>query len=412
MRVLLSAFSCYPGRGSEPGIGWGVVQAVSREHEVWVLTYAANQPGIEGALRGLPNEQVRFVYVGLPHLISRLTGLPIGHHVCYLAWQVSAFLVARRLHRTVRFDLVHHVTYVNSWLPTLMGYLGIPFIWNAGIRERTPWRFLRAMSWRGAVSEAVRNVVTALLGWATAWFVGRRAAVIITASAPERWPRGLPVVRLPLGGLHAQEIERLAAVPLYGDARPFRVASIGRLLGLKGIGLGMRAFARLRREIPEAEYWIIGEGPERSYLERLARQLGCRDAVRFIGWVPREKVPQYLAEIDVLLHPSLHEQFGYVVLEAMAAGRPVVCLDVGGPSLLVSEGCGVRVQVRNPEQVVADLHAALRQYALATSAVHTAGMNARACAQREWSWATVGTRLLCLYEQVCGKVSRSWALSR
>jgi len=167
----------------------------------------------------------------------------------------------------------------------------------------------------------------------------------------------------------------------------------------------MRAFARLRQEIPDAEYWIIGEGPERNYLERLAQRLGCADAVRFLGWVPREELPQYLAEIDVLLHPSLHEQFGYVALEAMAASRPVVCLDVGGPALLAHDNGGVRLPVRDPEQVIADLVAALRQYALAPSTRHTAGMNARACAQREWSWETVGARLLCLYEHVCGRAS-------
>lgn len=410
MRVLLSAFSCYPGRGSEPGVGWGIVQVVAREHEVWVLTYAANRPGIEQALSGSSNERIRFVYVGLPRLISRLAGLPIGHHVCYLAWQVSAFRVARRLHRRVRFDLVHHVTYVNSWLPTLMGYLGIPFIWSAGICERTPWRFLRAMSWRAAVSEAVRNVMTTLLGWAVVWFVGRRAAVIITASPPERWPRGLPVVRLPLGGLDADEIQVLTAVPFHGDARPFRVASVGRLLGLKGIGLGLRAFTSLRQEIPDAEYWIIGEGPERNYLERLAKRLGCRDAVRFIGWVPRAELPRYLQEIDVLLHPSLHEQFGYVVLEAMAAGRPVVCLDVGGPAVLVYDDCGVRVPVQDPEQVVADLAAALRQYALSLATLQRAGANARARAQRGWSWETVGVKLVRCYEQVIGEAHCSWAI--
>lgn len=128
MRVLLSAYSCHPGRGSEPGVGWGVAQAVAREYEVWVLTYARNRSGIEEALDRLSTKRIRFVYVDLPRLISRLAGLPIGHHMCYLAWQVSAFPVARRLHRRVGFDLVHHVTYVNSWLPTLMGYLGIPFI--------------------------------------------------------------------------------------------------------------------------------------------------------------------------------------------------------------------------------------------------------------------------------------------
>jgi len=408
MKVLLSAFSCHPGRGSEPGIGWGVSQAVAREHEVWVLTDVTNRLGIEAALARAPNLRLRFVYVTLPspfRTIRRASvlGIPFGGYVYYTAWQITAFRVAQRLHQTVQFDLVHHVTYGNSWLPTLMGYLGIPFIWSAGIRERTPWRFLRAMSWRAAVSEAVRNVVTTLLGWAAVWLVGRRAAVIITASPPERWSRGLPVVRLPLGGLDGEEIELLAAVPFHGDVRPFRVASVGRLLGWKGIGLGLRAFTRLRQEIPDAEYWIIGEGPERNYLERLAERLGCRDAVRFIGWVPRAELPRYLQEIDVLLHPSLHEQFGYVVLEAMAAGRPVVCLDVGGPAVLVHDDCGVRVPVQDPEQVVADLAAALRHYALSPIALQRAGASARARAERDWSWEVVGVKLVRCYEQVIGE---------
>ena len=99
-----------------------------------------------------------------------------------------------------------------------------------------PRGFLEAASWHGAASETVRNLATAVLGWAMLWLVGWRATVIVTASAPERWPRDLPVVRLPLGGLGTEDLERLAAVPLRRNAHPFRVGSVGPLLGWKGIG--------------------------------------------------------------------------------------------------------------------------------------------------------------------------------
>lgn len=410
MKVLLSAFSCHPGRGSEPGIGWGVCQVAAKEHEVWVLTDAANRAGIEKTMTRLPNPRLRFVYIGRSFIRSvvqkaNTLGIPFGSYLYYLLWQIVAFCVAQRLHQSIRFDLVHHVTFGNSWMPTFMGYLGVPFIWNAGLRERTSWQFMRIMSWHGVANEIVRNFIIASLGWTTLRFVGRRATLIISASAPEYWPHDFPVVRLPLGGLETKEIKKLVAVPLRSNARPFRVASIGRLLGWKGLGLGLQAFARLRQKMPDAEYWIIGDGPERNYLERLALQLGCRDAVRFIGWVSREELPKYLAEIDVLLHPSLYEQFGYAVLEAMAAGRPVVCLDVGGPALLVRDGCGMRVPIQKPEQVINDLYAALLHYAHDPSARFTAGINARECAQLEWSWNAIGARLLCLYDQVVGGVT-------
>ena len=66
-------------------------------------------------------------------------------------------------------------------------------------------------------------------------------------------------------------------------------------------------------------------------MEKLARELGITANVKFWGGIRRAQVLEKLAECDVLIHPSLHESGGWVCLEAMAAGRPVVCLDLGGP---------------------------------------------------------------------------------
>lgn len=66
-----------------------------------------------------------------------------------------------------------------------------------------------------------------------------------------------------------------------------------------------------------------------------------------------------LAEVDVLVHPSLHDSGGYVVAEAMAAGRPVICLDLGGPALQVAEETGFKIPATTPEQVVAGMAQAM-----------------------------------------------------
>ena len=110
-------------------------------------------------------------------------------------------------------------------------------------------------------------------------------------------------------------------------------------------------FARLLRDRPNSEYWIVGDGPERQRLEVCARDLDCHRAVWFRGWQSREQVLALLSEVDVLVHPSLHEQFGYVLLEAMVTGRPVICLDVGGPSEVVGEACGFKIPASHPAQV-------------------------------------------------------------
>jgi glycosyltransferase involved in cell wall biosynthesis len=68
-----------------------------------------------------------------------------------------------------------------------------------------------------------------------------------------------------------------------------------------------------------------------------------------------------LAECDVLAHPSLHDSGGWVCLEAMAAGRPVVCLDLGGPGVQVTSETGIKVTPGSPDQVIADMAQAFQR---------------------------------------------------
>jgi glycosyltransferase involved in cell wall biosynthesis len=98
-------------------------------------------------------------------------------------------------------------------------------------------------------------------------------------------------------------------------------------------------------------------------LERLTRELHLSDKVTFTGAIPRREVLRKLAECDVLLHPALHESGGCVCLEAMAAGRPVICLDLGGPALRVTNDSGIKVPATSPQQAVSDLAAALTRLA-------------------------------------------------
>lgn len=397
--MLISAFACAPNRGSEPGVGWGVVRTVAKTHRVWALTNSGNKPLIETVPASAKPPNVQFVYVGLPSYLNLLVGKAWFHRVYYIIWQIRAFLVARKLHAQVGFDLVHHVTYVNSWLPTFLGWLGPPFVWSAGKKERTPWSFLHQMSWQSALSEMVRDAGTTLLGALTHIIVATRSRAILTASPSNKWQLRFTSRRFALGALEPEDMALLQSIP-ERQPGPFRMVSIGRLLGLKGFSMAMRAFAQLRRDFPDSEYWIIGDGQERHTLEQLADELGCVEATHFLGWLPRQEVLQYMAEVDVVVHPSLHEQFAYVLLEAMAAAKPVICLDVGGPSALVGDKCGFKIPVHNPAQVLDDIYQALHKLASNPSARLNMGEEARAWAVENWTWEAVGKRLLALYEEI------------
>ena len=97
----------------------------------------------------------------------------------------------------------------------------------------------------------------------------------------------------------------------------------------------------------------------RESLEALATELGIADRVKFCGNLDRPDALATIGECHVLLLPSLHDSGGWVFLEAMAAGRPVICANLGGPPVQVTEECGIRVAAESPEQTVRDLAAAM-----------------------------------------------------
>jgi glycosyltransferase involved in cell wall biosynthesis len=107
-----------------------------------------------------------------------------------------------------------------------------------------------------------------------------------------------------------------------------------------------------------------------------------------------------MKESDVFLHLSLREGGGAVVLEAMAAGKPVVCLDMGGPALYVTNECGIKILPLCPDQVVREAASALR--ALYSDARARARMGAAACrrAEKVYGWNRLGDELMQIYQAI------------
>jgi glycosyltransferase involved in cell wall biosynthesis len=405
LRILISAYACEPEKGSEPGVGWNWAQQMGRYHEVWVITRANNRAPIEKALAKEPLPNVHWVHFDLPRWARFWKDRHRGIHLYYYLWQIGAYFVARKLHRRVSFNLVHHVTFVNYWMPSFMALLPVPFVWGpVGGGESAPRSFWSSFSLRGKAYELLRDLARFLAEFDPfVRFAARRATVgLATTSQTEKRLRALgcrKVLIHPAVGLVPEEIRTLNAMPLR-QSDPFRFFSIGELLHLKGFDLGLRAFARFQARFPATEYWIIGDGPERKRLEKLAHSLGLAGKVRFWGTIPRTEVLAKLADCDVLVHPSLHDSGGWVCLEAMAAGRPVICLDLGGPALQVTEDTGIKVPATWPERVVSDLAAAFYKLASDPELRARLGLGARKRVEEHFNWEKKGLFMTKLYESL------------
>jgi glycosyltransferase involved in cell wall biosynthesis len=176
-----------------------------------------------------------------------------------------------------------------------------------------------------------------------------------------------------------------------------RFVSIGNLLHWKGFEYGLRAFARAN--LKGAEYVVIGDGPERQRLELVATHLGIEERVRFLGRLPRKQVLAQLRHCHALVHPSLHDSGGWVCLEAMAAARPVLCFDLGGPAVLVEERAGFRIPAESPAQAEWLLADAMRAVATDSVLRSQMGERGRELVAERYSWDHRGKLMADAYRE-------------
>jgi glycosyltransferase involved in cell wall biosynthesis len=402
MKVLVSAYACEPGKGSEPGSGWNWVCQISRFQECWVITRENHRDAIEESLAANPMPHAHFIYYDLPKWSRVWKKGQRGVRTYYYLWQIGSYRLARKLFRKVQFDLIHHVTFGSYWLPSFLPLLPAPFLWGpVGGAESAPRSFRRSFSFRGQCYEAVRDAARRM-GELDPFvrMTARRAlaGLAVTSQTADRL-KALGCRRVSLSsqlGLTKEDLSHLGRIPARHKI-PFRVLSLGRFLHWKGFEFGLQAFARFHRKYPQSEYWLIGDGPERERWERLVDSLGMKNSVVFWHTLPRPQVLEKMTECSVLMHPSLHDSGGWVTVEAMAAGLPVICLDLGGPALQVTDVTGIKIPAITPEQVIADLASALEKLYQDSAQRLQFGEAGRARIEKHYSWDRRGEQLASVY---------------
>jgi glycosyltransferase involved in cell wall biosynthesis len=410
LKILLSAYACEPGRGSEPGVGWHTAKEIAQHHQVWVLTSNTHKVAIEGELSTNPIPNLHFVYLdpfGWVYDWSQQKRLSLWdvHLHCYL-WQIRALSIAKRLHKEIKFDISHHVTYVKYAIPSFLWLLPIPFIWGpVGGAETAPKAFWQDFNLRAKTYEYLRNLMHRIGEIDPFVHLTARKSDITWVTTeqtakPIRRMGGKNVDVVVESGLTQSEIEELALLPL-PDRSLIRFISMGRLLHWKGFHLGLKAFAKA--QIADAEYYFLGDGPELERLQVIARNYGISDRVKFLGQLSRQEALRRLGESHVLVHPSLHDSGGWVCLEAMASGRPIICLDLGGPGVQVTPDTGFKISAQSPEQVIEDIAKVMIQLSKTPELIEQKSQAGKKRVLEEFSWQSRSRFLVRTYRELLSK---------
>jgi len=333
-------------------------------HETTVLTI--ERPGVDlGELRDVANV-VSFPEVGVHRLLrrgpgalrrllySRLNASYGGFFRSSLAWLKD---------RGAGFDLVHQIGPLAPRYPSplvsdalrptvrrVIGPVGGNLSTPLCVREHSP-------------SAALRD-----------WFVERRLhGDTATALTYERADLVIGVAPYVSDVLREFRVRRFAFIPEMGfdalpgavskstSTGPLRLVYVGRVIRTKGLEDGIAALAR----IPDVPWTltVIGDGPRLRTCQSLCNASGLDGRIRFLGWMAKAKVDEELRHHDAMLFPSFREPGGNAVMEAMAAGLPVITSNLGGPAFMVDDRCGYRIDLTSIEQFRHDLSEAIRRLA-------------------------------------------------
>ncbi|HEX6962811.1 MAG TPA: glycosyltransferase, partial [Lacipirellula sp.] len=308
-----------------------------------------------GVTRKAENAGVDVAVLPLSQLEKRLMRLPGTYYVGYRLWHWRVFKLARQMHAEQPFDLVHHVSFCGYREPSDGWKLGAPFVWGpVGGTQSFPVKFVGALDPRGAFRELLRNVVNY---WQLHFHrrirqAAKAASVVLAAN--RQVGRDLakafevkPIVQLETGVDPCCSAVREPRDP----ARPLRILWSGRLQPWKGLPLLLRALAMLPPEV-RYELRVMGQGPCLRGRQRLARRLGIANHVEWIGW------PDYAGQLphyqwaDLFAFTSLRDTSGTGLLEALAAGAPIIGLNHQGAADVMADACAIAVDPSSPSVAV------------------------------------------------------------
>ena len=288
-----------------------------------------------------------------------------------LRYSWKAYHKSRELEDETDYDLVH------AWFGVPSGVvaraLGLPYVAALrgsdvpGYNERFSIQYV-------ALKPLIRKV----------W---RDAAAVIANSRGLRelaWETADVSIDVIPNGVAVDEFE-----PIYRDRDRLQVLCVSRLIERKGIRYLIEAAVEL-----DVELMIVGEGNQEEALRHLARDLGIEDRVTFTGYVPHDEIHGYYEDTDVFVLPSFNEGMSNTVLEAMAAGLPIVTTDTGGTAELLDDN-GYVVRAGDSHSIAE----ALSRYVRDGEKLRRHGRNSRAIAET-MSWTNVAEQYRDAYDDV------------
>lgn len=362
MKILINCYACSPYKGSEPGMGWNFVKCLATQHQLHIITESKFQTDLEHYFKEHPDEQkyYHFYFIQKERHKKLRKIWPPSYYWFYQRWQKKALLLAKELDIKENFDLVHQLNMIGYREPGYLYKLNKPFIWGPiGGFNITPWRLLHTMGWKGGIFYAFRNIINLYqmhYSKRVKEAIQRSKAIICATQEDHDTVKRLwnkESIIIPEVGLSSS----IHPITTKQKERKLQICWSGLHIHRKSLNLLIEALAICKTKT-EIELHIIGNGECNRAWKRLARKKELENII-WHGWVEKEKAIEIMQQSHVFIITSLSDATSTVLLEALSNGIPVIALNHLGFANVITDKCGIKIDIYSQKQVITDLAKAI-----------------------------------------------------
>jgi glycosyltransferase involved in cell wall biosynthesis len=363
--ILVSAYACEPLKGSEQGVGWNWVLQMAKNNNLHVITRANNQVFIEEHLPKELENNIVFHYYDTHNLIKGLKNKAKGLYFYYFFWQLGITSVVGDLNKEIHFDYSMHISMGSMWMPTFLHLFKIPFIWGPiGGGDNEPKSFSKVLPLKQRLLHYFRRFLNFTVPINPSILLKSYKAVAIlcrTQNTAKLFPSNFQSkIKVILETGIESEIFNYQATKKGTEEKEIKLITTGRLMPSKNILILIKAL-KLIDDSKKVKLTIIGSGPEKNNILNETKSLSENHTVELIKEIPRKILLNKLQDSDIYLFPSLREGGSWALMEAMAVGLPVICLNWSGMQIITDTESAIQLPVTNPEQMVIDVSEAINK---------------------------------------------------
>lgn len=413
LNILLVVEQCDPKGMSVPLVGYQFFEHIRPLANVTLVTKEKYRDNLSEILP--PDQEVHYIEDG-PWIQCYARWIPsdtLSSQFNWHLWHMMRYPLYAAFNRQVykryaplikagKFDLVHAVTpmiprypfkisQACTQVPFILGPVNGGFVFPQGFEEVAKKEF--------SGFRALRFFTHFLPGYRKTY---RNATTVLAGSThtknllSDMFQLTPPRVQLFFeNGVHSS----FFSPPSPQNSDLTQLLFVGRLVPCKGIDLIIRGMHQLPQKTRnKVQLTLVGEGPERPYIESLVKKYQLQEQVHFAGWIPQASTREFYQKSHVFCFPSVREFGGAVVLEAMAAGLPCVIANQGGMAEYVIPETGFKIDLQSKEHVIRKLSEHIQFLVENPSIRETMGQKAQQRA-RDFEWPSKGEQLIEIYEE-------------